>query len=678
MKAVTNQITAQTSTSYRAIGTLSPQIDAAPSLTPAIYDPKAPDAQAICPGYQASNFVNTTQGFTADLTIAGEDCSAYGNDIVDLTLVVEYQTQSRLSVKIYPKDLVPQNSSLYILPAYLTPLPSADGSTTATSSDLRFEWSNEPSFQFQISRASSEEVIFSTYGHKLVFEDQFLELKTNMVNNYNVYGLAENIHDFRLGNNYTQTFYAADSGNPVDGNLYGTHPMYLETRYNDGANSTSHGVYARNAHAQEWLLRNSSITYRTIGGSFDLYFLSGPTPADTIAQYQSGIVGYPAMQMYWTFGFHQCRWGYENWTVMQEIVDGMERFKFTAPETTLDVTNIPQIDYMDQYRDFTNGELNYPVREGQEFLARLHAAGQHYVPIIDSNIYVPNPENASDAYEPFTRGAALGAFIRQPSGDFYLGDNWPGFSVWADWLVPQAQDFWTYEVVNWHNSIPFDGIWIDLSEASSFCVGSCGNGQLQNNPVHPPFALPGDPGNFDYLYPEVRQDKQPSAWFHSDILLKGFNVSNATEYASAVAASSSQVLANSATPTPSVVTTTQDRTLPTPGVRNLDFPPYAINNIFAGHALVKNSIAPNATHSDEFNTTEYEMHNLFGHQISNATYHALLSVFPGRRPFTVGRSTFAGSGQITSHWGGDNTSTWGSMYLAISQALQFMIAGIPM
>lgn len=28
------------------------------------------------------------------------------------------------------------------------------------------------------------------------------------------------------------------------------------------------------------------------------------------------------MQMYWTFGFHQCRWGYENWTVMQEIVDG--------------------------------------------------------------------------------------------------------------------------------------------------------------------------------------------------------------------------------------------------------------------------------------------------------------------------------------------------------------------
>lgn len=28
------------------------------------------------------------------------------------------------------------------------------------------------------------------------------------------------------------------------------------------------------------------------------------------------------MQMYWTFGFNQCRWGYENISVMQSIVDG--------------------------------------------------------------------------------------------------------------------------------------------------------------------------------------------------------------------------------------------------------------------------------------------------------------------------------------------------------------------
>lgn len=367
---ITAFVSAQTSTSYRAIRTLSPQVDAAPSLVPAIYDPTAPDAQAICPGYTASNVVNTTQGFTADLTIAGTECSAYGNDIIDLTLVVEYQTKQRLNVKVYPKYIVPRNSSLYILSPTLTPLPVGDGSTTAASSDFKFQWTNSPSFQFEVTRVNDGEVVFTTYGNKLVFEDQFLELKTSMVKNYNVYGLAENIHDFRLGNNYTQTFYAADSGNPVDGNLYGTHPMYLETRYIEGANSSSHGVYARNAHAQEWLLRNDSITYRTIGGSFDLYFLSGPTPTEVISQYQSGIVGLPAMQMYWTFGFHQCRWGYQNWSVLQEVIDGYANAGIQLETIWND------IDYMDQYRDFTNGELNYPVPEGQAFLAKLHAAGQ--------------------------------------------------------------------------------------------------------------------------------------------------------------------------------------------------------------------------------------------------------------------------------------------------------------
>jgi alpha-glucosidase len=62
----------------------------------------------------------------------------------------------------------------------------------------------------------------------------------------------------------------------------------------------------------------------------------------------------------------------------------------------------------------------------------------------------------------------------------------------------------------------------------------------------------------------------------------------------------------------------------------------------------------------------------------NATYIAVVSVFPGRRPFFIGRSTFAGSGILAGHWGGDNTSNWGSVCLAIAQALQFAIAGMPL
>jgi len=316
---------------------------------------------------------------------------------------------------------------------------------------------------------------------------------------------------------------------------------------------------------------------------------------------------------------------------------------------------------MNQYRDFTTDERTFPVAEFQAFLARLHAAGQHYVPIVDSNLYAGNPANESDRYQTFEEGAALNAFIRN-GDDFYYGDQWPGFSVWTDYLVPQGQELWTNNLVRWHGDVPYDGIWIDLSEPSSYCVGSCGAGRLTENPVHPPFALPGDPGNIQLDYPEA------------------FNITNATEAASvsAALASQSSVLASISLTQAPVTTSTAGRTEPTPGVRNLNFPPYVLDIGFPEHAIVKGTVAPNATHNDAHNTTEYVMHNLFGHMIGNATYFALLEVFPNRRPFIIGRSTFAGSGTKIGHWGGDNNSKWGSMYLSISQMFQFAMAGMPM
>lgn len=52
---------------------------------------------------------------------------------------------------------------------------------------------------------------------------------------------------------------------------------------------------------------------------------------------------------------------------------------------------------MHGYRDFDNDENRYPYPEGQEFLERLHKSGRHYIPMVDAALYIPNPENASDA-----------------------------------------------------------------------------------------------------------------------------------------------------------------------------------------------------------------------------------------------------------------------------------------
>lgn len=209
---------------------------------------------------------------------------------------------------------------------------------------------NNPSFWFSVTRRSTKDVLFTSENTKLVYEDQFIEFSSSLPDDYNLYGLGERIHGLRLSNNLTATIYAADVGDPIDDNLYGSHPFYLDTRYfevdgygknklvkksvldergysgNSSYKSYSHGVYLRNAHGQEVLLQPDSITWRTLGGSIDLFFFEGPTQPDVTKQYQLSAIGLPAMQAYWGFGYHQCRWGYRNWTELRDIVQTFKDF----------------------------------------------------------------------------------------------------------------------------------------------------------------------------------------------------------------------------------------------------------------------------------------------------------------------------------------------------------------
>ncbi|KAI0905730.1 glycoside hydrolase family 31 protein [Ustulina deusta] len=594
-------------------------------VIPNIRDPQAVDPQVVCPGYKASNVVKTPLGLTADLILAGDPCNVYGTDIEALGLVVEYQAADRLHVEILPKYIGRSNQSWFILPDDLLTKPKPENDVKPESG-LDFTWRNEPNFSFNVTRKSTGDVLFTTQGSQLVYEDQFIEFGSALPENYNLYGLGETIHSFRLGNNLTRTLHNADVGDIIDANLYGFHPIYLDTRYFDVGQdgnvihvahptdksaqykSFTHGVFHRNAHTQEILLRESKITWRALGGTIDLYFFEGPTQDQVTKAYQTSAIGLPAMQQYWTFGYHQCRWGYQNWSVVEEVVDN-----FAKNEIPLE-TIWTDIDYMNAYRNFENDPDRFPYDVGVEFLSKLHENNQHYIPIIDAGIYVPIPGNQSDEYPPFERGLEQGAFIFNPDGSLYIGQVWPGYCAWADWIGAlsggaRANQWWISEVTEYHKKIPFDGIWIDMSEVASFCSGSCGSNER------------------DY----------------------GF---------AALESASSSDTTDSAAADP----------------RNVYFPPYAVNNYhgeLAGHTL-----SPNATHSD--GTVQYDFHNVWGHQLLNATYHALLNISPKKRPFIIGRSTFAGSGRVAGHWGGDNYSNWPYLYFAIPQALSFSLYGIPM
>jgi alpha-glucosidase len=337
---------ADITTSFRAIFTVPASAQNGLNVLPNINDPQAVNAQDVCPGYTASNVVRTPYGLTAALQLARSACNVYGTDIEALNLTVEYQSSDRLHVEITPTYVDSSNSSWYILPEALVQKPTIDADATSVlDSDLNFIWSNDPTFSFSVIRQSTGDVLFSSTGTKLVFENQFIEFGSSLPENYNLYGMGEVIHGLRMGNNLTRTFYAADVGDPIDYNIYGDHAFYLDTRYYEvdettgsltyAANATnataqyvsySHGVYMRNAHGQEVLMRPSNITWRTLGGSIDLYFYAGPTQDKVTKAYQTSAIGLPAMQQYFTFGYHQCRWGYTNWSELQDVVDSFAKF----------------------------------------------------------------------------------------------------------------------------------------------------------------------------------------------------------------------------------------------------------------------------------------------------------------------------------------------------------------
>lgn len=55
------------------------------------------DTRGSCPGYTASNVVQTATGITADLSLAGAACNVYANDVQNLTLLVNYDAGIVLS-----------------------------------------------------------------------------------------------------------------------------------------------------------------------------------------------------------------------------------------------------------------------------------------------------------------------------------------------------------------------------------------------------------------------------------------------------------------------------------------------------------------------------------------------------------------------------------------------------
>ncbi|OQR75050.1 lysosomal alpha-glucosidase-like [Tropilaelaps mercedesae] len=77
-------------------------------------------------------------------------------------------------------------------------------------------------------------------------------------------------------------------------------------------------------------------------------------------------------------------------------------------------------------------------------------------------------------------------------------------------------------------------------------------------------------------------------------------------------------------------------------------------------------------------SSHYNVHNMYGFTEALATYKALSSTRPNKRPFIISRSTFSGQGVYSGHWTGDVWSSWTDLKDSVSGILEFSFYGIPM
>ncbi len=184
----------------------------------------------------------------------------------------------------------------------------------------------------------------------------------------------------------------------------------------------------------------------------DLYEITGEDAYDITRQFRR-MIGRSYIPPKFAFGYGQSRWGYKTREDFETVVN-----EYREHHIPLDLLYM-DIDYMDDYKDFTVNTENFP--DFKAFTAQMKEQGIHLIPIIDAGVKI---EEGYDVYE---EGIAGGYFCKKKNGEPFEACVWPGLTHLPDFLDPKAREWFGSKYKRLLDA-GIEGFWNDMNEPAIF------------------------------------------------------------------------------------------------------------------------------------------------------------------------------------------------------------------
>jgi alpha-glucosidase len=305
----------------------------------------------------------------------------------------------------------------------------------------------------QFSDASGNILLADEPSLPMAWDRSRIHVWKKMPADENYFGLGDkagpmNRRNRAFTNWNTDEFGWQESSDP----LYKTIPFFIGLR-----KGTAYGVFFDNAYRSVFDFGKESQDYFSFGaegGELNYYFIAGPEPKKVVETY-TAMTGRSPLPPLWSLGYQQSRYSYFPESRARQIVSTLRAKKIPADAIYFD------IDYQQGNAPFTVNREYFPNFE--KMIADFRAQGVHTILITDLHI----KKDPGHGYAPYDSGVKNDVFVKNSDGSVYVGAVWPGESVFPDFTLARARDWWGGLYKDFVG-MGAAGFWNDMNEPALF------------------------------------------------------------------------------------------------------------------------------------------------------------------------------------------------------------------